>query len=133
MNESFLAQIESVLASELHASRYEFQHSGKDVASEESRVYFRGPASTLMLYDSPRNGEVNARVCLRHLPTSALSGSSEYKWHYLREFVPEPRTMSMEQLLERVPAKPISTEAQLQQIGALLKAIELPEIKESSR
>lgn len=117
--EQFEAAVADIFGPVLRARGFALGPVRHDADGLYSALVFRSEAMKLHLYDSVRDGEVNAQVA----PLWADDAGWRPDWPYLREAARAPGPpKSFEELLRDVPKEFRSREAQLQELADLFVA-----------
>jgi hypothetical protein len=66
-----------------------------------SVLYYHGPDSKVQLYNSSREGEINAMIAPLEAPDEYGLYNRSHMWHYFNEFAEEPK-LSLEELVEKL-------------------------------
>lgn len=97
--------------------------STKDDGNFNALIYTSKPC-LIQIYSSNRDGEVNCKLSLPESDTanSKEEGSSEKKWHFLNELLPDKQELTIEQLIAATPSTPKSEAEQLHELSVVLQS-----------
>jgi len=113
MEKEFKNKIELFLKDFFTERSFRYEKSVVQDGGNKEVIYYRSKLCTLAFYQSIRNGEVN---CMVNFINGGSNDIEEKGWIYINSFLGEGVSLSVDELLARVPNVPRSFDEQLKEI-----------------